>query len=132
MNHLHVENLVDGIFAAVDRDVTGIPITLTDGGATSFRTYFETLARIVGPRRLRSVPRGVARALFRGLERGAVLLGREPIARAVAVDFVTRPYPYSIARARERLEFRPRVSLEEGMEEIRRESRTGRAPAPRG
>jgi len=118
MNHVHVDNLIDGIFAALDRDVTGEAFNLTDGAETSFREYFTRLGALVGRKRFPSLPRPVAIAAFGAMARGARLLGRKPLAEPSAVPFVTRPHTYSIEKARSWLGYQPKVTLDEGMREL--------------
>ncbi len=118
MNHVHVDNLIDGIFAALDRDATGEAFNLTDGAETTFRDYFTRLGALVGRKRFASLPRPVAMAAFAAMARGAELLGRKPLAEPGAVPFVTRPHAYSIEKARSWLGYQPKVTLDEGMREL--------------
>lgn len=118
MNHVHVDNLIDGIFAALDRDVTGEAFNLTDGAETSFREYFTRLGALVGRKRFLSLPKPVAMAAFAVMARGARALGKKPLAEPSAVPFVTRPNPYSIEKARSWLGYQPKVTLDDGMREL--------------
>ena len=40
MNHVHVDNLLDGVFAALDRRASGEAFNVTDGAHTTFADYF--------------------------------------------------------------------------------------------
>ena len=125
-NHLHVDNLCDAMGLAIERDVVGVPIHLTDGARTTVREYFTKLGAIVGRRRFPSVPARAFEKSLRVLERGADLLGVEPFVRPSVVPFLLRPGWMDISRARRLLGFRPRVSLDFGMELL------DRAKNPRG
>jgi nucleoside-diphosphate-sugar epimerase len=120
MNHVHVDNLLDGIVLLVERDAVGRAYNVTDGAETTFADYFGRLAAIVGRRSLPSLPSSVARAAFGVIARGARLVGKAAPAQPAAVDFVTRPYPYSIARITREVGYAPRVSLDDGMAELGR------------
>lgn len=118
MNHVHVDNLIDGIVAALDRDATGEAFNLTDGAETTFRDYFTRLGALVGRKHFLSLPKPVAMAAFAAMARGARALGRKPLAEPSAVPFVTRPHAYSIEKARSWLGYQPKVSLDDGMREL--------------
>ena len=118
INHVHVDNLVDGILLAADR-APGTPDTynLTDGVATSWAAYFNELNGWVrGPgARLPSAPSSLLLPAFRALEIGSGLLGVEPPARPAALRFISRMHPVSIDRARRHLGYAPAVSLADGL-----------------
>lgn len=119
LNHLHVENLVDAVFAAVDREVGGVPINVTDGARTTCAEYFGALARTFDLPPPRTFPGWALRGAFSALEAGFDLVGAEPPARPAALAYLLRPGVYSIDRAREVLGYSPRVSLDEGMAALR-------------
>ncbi|MEW6777795.1 MAG: NAD-dependent epimerase/dehydratase family protein [Bdellovibrionota bacterium] len=115
MNHVYVDNLLDAVFLALEKDATGEAFNVTDGLATSWKDYWETLARIGGAPKLRSVPSWAMRPALSLGERIFKLLGREPPGNPAAIGFLTRPHPYSIDKARKILGYSPKISLEEGM-----------------
>lgn len=116
MNHLYVDNLLDGIFLALEKDATGEPFNLTDGCDTSWAEYFGYLSRMAGHKKLRSIPSKIARPAFEMVEKVFGALGKKAPGSAEAIKFLQRPYPYSIARARKVLGYEPQVSLKEGMQ----------------
>jgi len=118
MNHVHVENLLDGIMLLVERDAVGRAFNVTDGAETTFADYFGRLARIAGRRGLPSIPAPAAKLAFGALARGARLVRKRAPAQPAAVDFVTRPHPYSIARITRDVGYAPRVTLDAGMAEL--------------
>jgi nucleoside-diphosphate-sugar epimerase len=125
-NHLHVDNLVDGVFLALDTDRTGEAFTLTDGVRTTFGEYFTLLARMLGRRTPRSIPSSTARQVLGAMETGARLFGKTPPVRAAVVDFLLRPHTYSMDKARAKLGYSPRISLAAGMREVEAWARSTR------
>ncbi len=127
INHVHVDNLLDGVLLALERDAVGRAFNVSDGVGTTCREYFGALARMLGRRGVRTLPSALLRPTFRLAERAARRLGREPLASASAIDFLLRPHAYSIARARRELGYAPRVTLAEGLREteawLRKEGR---------
>jgi nucleoside-diphosphate-sugar epimerase len=120
MNHVHVDNLLDAVFLALERGAAGQAFNVTDGVETSFADYFGRLARMLGRSGLPSAPCALVRRGFAIAGRAGAWIGlRLPVSPA-AVDFVCRPYAYSIARARHVLGYEPRISLEQGMAEVER------------
>jgi len=119
INHVHVDNLIDGMVLCLERGEGGRAYNLTDGVSEEVGAYFLRLARLLGLSRVRSMPASVLRGAFGAVARVAAWLGREPPAYPDAVDYLLRPGTYSIEAARA-LGYRPRVGLDEGMEEVRR------------
>jgi nucleoside-diphosphate-sugar epimerase len=120
MNHVHVDNLLDAVFSALEQRVAGEAFNITDGGQTSFADYFGRLARMLGRKRLPSAPGALVRRGFSLASRAGALIGVRLPVSAAAVDFVCRPHFYSIARARHVLGYEPRISLDQGMDEVER------------
>jgi len=119
LNHLHVDNLVDAVFAAIDREVAGFPINVTDGVRTTCAAYFGALAGTFDLPPPRTFPGWALRGAFSALEKGFDLVGAEPPARPAALAYLLRPGVYSIDRARRTLDYAPRVSLDDGLASLR-------------
>jgi nucleoside-diphosphate-sugar epimerase len=130
INHVYVDNLLEAVFAAVERDANGV-FTVTDGVGTPCVDYFAPIARAAGRKGIRTAPAAILRPLFAGIEAASALLGREPPARRSAVDYLMRPYPYSIVKARRELGYEPGVDLAEGMRRVS-EWLAARSPAAQG
>ena len=120
INHVHVDNLLDGVFLALERNATGEAFTISDGVATPCREFYATHARIAGrasvpmlPGWMLQVMVGVMALLYR-------LVGRKPPATPAAIAFLRRRGAYSIDKARRVLGYAPRISLHAGMAEIER------------
>lgn len=111
-----IDDLIDGILLAMEAP-DGSCLTFHAGEATSYRTYFEALARAFGVvMPTLSVPRNLALLTSRALERGSAVLG-SPLLTESAVRYVCRCTQYSLDAARA-LGWAPQVSLSEGMKRL--------------
>lgn len=115
LNHVYIENLVDGILLTVGSPKTGTAFNLTDDRATTCREFFEYYGRMLGHRRLRSGPAFLLRTGLRIAAGVQMLVGKEPSVLPDSISYMTRRGTYSVAKAREHLGFEPRVDLPEGM-----------------
>ncbi len=118
MNHVHVDNLLDAVFLALEREVSGRAFNVTDGQETTFAEFFGHFARMLGKSRLRSLPGGLMLPVFSLAHATCKMLGITPPVSPAAVRFVRRKHPYGIERATRELGYTPRVSLESGMREL--------------
>lgn len=106
MNHVYVDNLIDGIFLAIERQAYGEIFNLTDGCKTSWKDYYKCLAAIAGINApMISMPAFLAKA-------AAKLLTDIP---PELIDIGSRPYAYSIQKARHHLGYHPQITLDEGI-----------------
>jgi nucleoside-diphosphate-sugar epimerase len=109
-NHLYIDNLIDGIFLAMEKEAYGEAFNLTDGCQTTWREYYEQLADIGGqPKPVISAPALVAKTALRQMGKKADLLPE-------SIDFVTRSHAYSIQKAIRVLGYSPNIGLEQGMQ----------------
>lgn len=119
--HTWIDNLIDGVQLALDHpNALGRTFIITDGvDTTTYREYFTRLARAAGlAPPSASMPRVLAQTLARGFELyQRVTGGRPPFTRG-ALSYVCRRATYSIDEARRILDYRPKVSLDEGMERL--------------
>jgi nucleoside-diphosphate-sugar epimerase len=115
MNHVHVDNLLDAVFLALERRASGQAFNVTDGAETTFAAYFERLGRMLGRRWIPSANGSVVRRGFEWVGRAGSVVGLRLPVSAAAVDFVSRLHPYSIERARTVLGYEPRIQLDAGM-----------------
>lgn len=114
MNPVHVDNLVDAIFLALDGDVSGEAFNVTDGSPVEAREYFGTLARMIGIARVPTAPTWLLRLLLRH----GRFLSKTPLPSPAALGFLARRGGYDISKARRMLGYEPKVSLAEGMAEV--------------
>lgn len=117
INHVHVENLIDGVLLAIKHDACGEAFNLTDGLATPTRVFFQTHALIAG-KRLPRAPTWLLKSVLMALGPAYRALGKKPPASPEAMKFLLRKHRYSIAKAQRLLGYAPRIRLSEGMAEL--------------
>jgi nucleoside-diphosphate-sugar epimerase len=108
INHLYIDNLVDGVFLSLEKEAYGEVFNLTDGAQTSWKDYYLRLAEIGGMPQPASMPGFL-------VKKAAQFKGKEINFSPAAIDFVTRQHSYSIEKAQRVLDFVPQVGLDEGM-----------------
>jgi nucleoside-diphosphate-sugar epimerase len=118
INHVHVDNLIDGIFLALEKDARGEAFNLTDGVATSCVDFYRYHARMAGVAFVPRLPAGVLKRMLQITEWVLKPLGIKPPARAAAVQFLNRRNRISIDKAARQLGYVPRIGLEAGMRGI--------------
>lgn len=118
INHVHVDNLIDGVMLAVDHDAIGEAFNITDGVATRCDAFFAPHARLAGVRRVPALPTWAVMLLMRLSKPWWRLRGQTPPASPTALRFLLRRHRYSIAKAQARLGYQPRIDLEQGMQQM--------------
>lgn len=119
MNHVYVDNLIEAILLAIEKEAYGEAFNITDGQETSWKEYFTRLAEIGNAPAFFSLPAGVLKLLARLRCLGQTVLRQEPDPLPESINFATRPYAYSIAKAQNQLGYEPKIDLEEGMRRTR-------------
>ncbi|MDH5174411.1 MAG: hypothetical protein OEW43_04040, partial [Elusimicrobiota bacterium] len=116
----YVENLIDAILLAVNRrETVGETFIITDGLEITWKEYMDKIAEKVGVRSpLFSVPYPVAYSAAAVCEATLKLFRSEkpPIITRYRIANVGKDYHFSIEKARTKLGYQPRVSLDEAME----------------
>lgn len=115
----YVDNLLDAVFLALEKDATGEAFNVTDGRSMPTKDFFAHHARWLGKDRILTLPSWLLRPVFAAVAAAFRAFGVEPPATPDAIDFLNRPHAYSNAKARDVLGYEPRVSFEEAMERIR-------------
>ncbi|MBD2294665.1 NAD-dependent epimerase/dehydratase family protein [Anabaena sphaerica FACHB-251] len=115
MNHLYVDNLIDAIFLAIEKETYGEVFNVTDGEETSWKDYFIHLAAMEGLPAPMSLPKEEMKLFLRVRNQGQKLFRKKADILPESVDFMSRPYSYSIAKATSLLNYKPKIDLEEGM-----------------
>lgn len=118
INHVHVDNLIDGVMLAVDHDAIGEAFNITDGVATRCDAFFAPHARLAGVRRVPALPTWAVMLLMRLSQPWWRLRGQTPPASPTTLRFLLRRHRYSIAKAQARLGYQPRIDLEQGMQQM--------------
>jgi nucleoside-diphosphate-sugar epimerase len=114
---VYVDDLVDGIIGAARAETAaGQVITLSGGVGVEIKEFFDHYARMLGRRGVPTVPTRVALAAAAVQERVASIRGvSTEVTRAGIRYLALRRGTYGIAKARELLDWQPKVGLEEGM-----------------
>ncbi len=118
INHVYIDNLIDAIFLAIERETYGEIFNITDGKETSWKEYFTYLVEMVGAPTPISLPKDELKLLIKLRSQGQKLFGKKADILPESIDFITRPYAYSIAKAESLLDYKPKIDLQEGMERI--------------
>ncbi|MGB3652052.1 MAG: NAD(P)-dependent oxidoreductase [Rivularia sp. (in: cyanobacteria)] len=118
INHVYVDNLIDAIFVAIEKDQNGEVFNITDGKETSPQEFFTRLAEIGGYPAPSSMSKDEIKVFLNLRCQGQKLLRKQPDILPEAADFMSRPYAFSIEKARQKLNYQPAISLDEGMVRI--------------
>ncbi len=118
INHLYIDNLIDAIFLAVEKESYGEIFNITDGQNTSWKVFFMRLAEIGKLSPPISLPARIVKILIQLRCIYLKVLGRPVDLLPETVKFITRPYAYSIVKAQTQLGYKPRIDLDEGMKRI--------------
>jgi nucleoside-diphosphate-sugar epimerase len=118
INHLYIDNLVDAIFLSLEQNSYGEVFNITDGQQTSWNEFFIKLADVAKLPPPISLPAKVVKSLIRLRCFYQRALRTTPDLLPESVDFITRVHTYSIAKAQAQLGYKPKIDLEEGMQQI--------------
>jgi nucleoside-diphosphate-sugar epimerase len=116
INHVYVDNLIDAIFLAIEKEIYGEVLNITDGQETSWKEYFMRLAAMEGLPAPLSLPKDEIKLFLRLRVQGQKLFRKKADILPESIDFMTRPYACSIAKAQNLLNYKPTIDLEEGMQ----------------
>lgn len=116
INHVYIDNLIDGIFLAIEKETYGEIFNITDGQETSWKEYFMRLAAMESLPAPLSLPKDEIKLFLRLRVQGQKLFRKKVDILPESIDFMTRPYACSIAKAQSLLNFKPTIDLEEGMQ----------------
>ncbi|MDZ8079611.1 MAG: NAD(P)-dependent oxidoreductase [Nostoc sp. DcaGUA01] len=116
INHVYIDNLIDGIFLAIEKQPYGEIFNITDGQQTSWKEYFMRLAAMEGLPAPLSLPKDEMKLFLKLRAQGQKLFRKKADILPESVDFMSRPYACSIAKAQSLLNYKPIIDLEEGMQ----------------
>lgn len=117
MSPCHIDNLVDGMILAIDREeALGGVFTFHDGAPLPYVQYINALADAAGlPRPRIAIPRALALVVAAAATGASRTLGTPvPLTRAAA-EYVCRQTTYDLEHSRRVLGYEPRVGLRDGM-----------------
>jgi nucleoside-diphosphate-sugar epimerase len=119
VNNTYVANLVDAIFAALERDDSlGRVYNITDGRLVTKREFIATICEQAGyPVPRRAIPIRLARPLAKALEAVWRRRGKAeaPVLSSARVKFLGLNLDFSIDRARHELGYDPQIDFRDAM-----------------
>ncbi|MCG6135227.1 MAG: NAD(P)-dependent oxidoreductase [Nostoc sp. LLA-1] len=115
INHVYIDNLIDAIFLAIEKETYGEIFNITDGQNTSWKEYFLQLAAMENLSAPMSLPKDEMKLFLKLRAQGQKLFRKKADILPESVDFMSRPYAYSIAKAQRLLNFQPKIDLEKGL-----------------
>jgi nucleoside-diphosphate-sugar epimerase len=115
INHVYIDNLIDAIFLAIEKEAYGEIFNITDGQSTSWKEYFLQLAAMENLSAPMSLPKDEMKLFLKLRAQGQKLFRKKADILPESVDFMSRPYAYSIAKAQNLLNFQPKIDLEKGL-----------------
>ncbi|WP_354697797.1 2-alkyl-3-oxoalkanoate reductase [Paraconexibacter sp. AEG42_29] len=114
---IYVDDLVDCVVRAlVHPDAAGRAYIAHDGSPVTAAEFFAHYARMLGKEAVPTLPRPVMAAVAAAEELRSRVTGKPPIFARASLIYITRGGAYPNARARDELDWEPRVDLAAGME----------------
>lgn len=115
-NYVYIDNLIDATLAAVKRDTSvGEAYLISDGTPVTWKEFFGYYAKMARKSNLPSVPEWMGKIIALIMEIASKFTKKPPKISREAVRYLTRQSHFSIEKARRKLGYQPRVSLEDGM-----------------
>lgn len=118
INHVHVDNLIDGVLLAVEKDACGEAFNITDDQATSTSEFFSYHAAWLGKKTPMALPAGMLYPLLKLAQLILPKLGITLPFQADGVKFMTRQNKISCDKAMQQLGYRPTIELGSGMQQV--------------
>ena len=119
----YIDNLVDAILlASKSPNAIGQGYIVGDNNSISFKEYFNYLAKIVGAKSVKkSIPLCLAHIMASLFENTHKLLNLEgrPFLTHTAVKMLTTQSDMCMDKIRHELDFQPKISVEDGMEQLK-------------
>ena len=122
INHVHVDNLIDGVLAAYQADACGEAFNITDDAATSTREFFGYIAKMA-KRPLPVLPTAMLKGMVGLSEWLLPKFGLQAPAQVAAMAFLSRRHKISCNKAIRQLGYTPTISLSQGMQALEAELR---------
>lgn len=117
---VYVDNLIDGLVLCGQQEVAlGEAINLCDDHPVPWRVFFGAYANMLGVGRLPSLPYPVAWLMALAFEAQARVRGKSASVTRRAIASLRSTNSFSNRKAKALLGWRPRYSLEEGMQRTR-------------
>lgn len=118
INHVHVDNLIDGMLLALEKDSGGGVFNITDDAIASSDEFFGYYATMLGCKQPKTVPAKLALPVLKTAEAVLPRLGVPLPFKADGVRFLSRRNKVSCERAKQQLGYHPKINLKEGMRQL--------------
>lgn len=115
LNYVFIDNLVDAILLAAENDRAVGEAFIVNDGATTWREFFGTYARMAGKRDIPSIPLWSAKLWVRFRNLLAALRGEPFRVHPNALGFLIATAVYRQTNLEQKLGHRSRIGLEEGL-----------------
>jgi nucleoside-diphosphate-sugar epimerase len=112
---IYIDDLVDGYLGTLAEGETGEVYALVGERPVPLKEFFGYYVEMLGKRFVPSVPAFMARATAGLMESIARLTKSKPVFTRAQIIYTTRQISYSGEKAKEKLGFVPKTSLEDGM-----------------
>mgnify|MGYP006293758369 CR=1 FL=1 len=120
--HTYIDNLLDALIAAAEKDnVVGKSIEVTDGDhSVTWGAYLNDLAKIVGKDPIKkNLSKSTALLVGKIMMVLHKIFGINPWVTPQAVETFTNTKKVSIDQAKKLLDYSPKISYEEGMNQVK-------------
>lgn len=122
LNSIYVGNLVEAVFLAIDQpNAVGQVYNLTDGERVTKQRFFEAVSNGLNlPKPHQRLPRWLAGILVKFLgwqSRRATRRGKKPLVTQAQLKFLLLNLDFSIEKAKRELDYQPRYTFDQGMQE---------------
>ncbi|MFB0566160.1 MAG: NAD-dependent epimerase/dehydratase family protein [Candidatus Aminicenantaceae bacterium] len=119
--HVYIDNLIDSILlAAQKKEAEGEIFNVTDDVSTTAKEFFTHLNHIAGKGDIHlSLAHPVAWVVALLMDLLARLNSKPPVLSWTALDFLVLKSRFDISNARDKLDYKPAVSLDEGMRRVK-------------
>jgi len=128
MNHVYIENLMEGIWLSINQNSKFNIFNITDGQRTTTKEYFTEVAQLIQIKKLPSLPLWVMRILANFNEWIYAPFKKVPPLNSSSLNFLTRKNSFSIDRARSELGYKPKYNLSSAMKKIKVDLERNQSP----
>lgn len=123
INHVHVDNLLDGVLLTIEQDCCGEVFNITDDQATSTEQFFAYHAAWLGKKVPKRLPAKLLFPVLKLANAVAGLVGKSLPFQAEGIKFMTRMNRISCAKVKQ-LGYQPRIGLDDGMRQVEQQLKT--------
>jgi len=120
LNHVHIDNLIHAIDQLVETSPKSRTFNVVDDNLITVGTYFDSLGKTIGQRKQKRFPLFLLKLWGLLSEVISKVFKKDPGFTRKSLRFVTRTGSVSNQRAKNELGYQPSVSIESGMDKIRK------------